>query len=86
MTQLQVILLYLFFSILWAIVITVLTLVIKKIIAFIKNKLNIENNNYISNKVSPEIDIHDQIKVIHTLRKFYQRDFEEFVTMIFELK
>lgn len=44
------------------------------------------NITHISNYITKKIDIHDQIKVIHTLRKFYPRDFEEFVAMIFELK
>ena len=78
-------------SILWVILI----LLIKTIITFIKNKLNIISNkiNYWYNhndendtKTLPKIDIHNKIKVIHRLRKFYPRDFEEFVVLLFELK
>ena len=95
MAEIEVILSYLFVSILWAVTITVFILVIKKIGAFIKDKLKIESNDvnhwYSCNienniKALSEIDIHDHIKVIHTLRKFYPKDFEEFVALLFELK
>ena len=65
------------------------------IVFTIKSKLNLKNNdidnNYSYNiennvKILSKIDIHNQVNVIHTLRKFYPRDFEEFVAMIFELK
>lgn len=63
---------------------------------FLKHKIDINHShNNISHEPSTKventtsspknIDIHDQIKVIHTLRKFYPRDFEEFVALLFEL-
>ena len=51
-----------------------------------ENIYTANNITQTSNYIPKKIDIHDQIKVIHTLRKFYPRDFEEFIAMIFELK
>ena len=90
-SSIKIILAYLIVIMFWTIVI----LVIKAIITFIKNKLNITSNNvnywYNHNdennaKALPKIDIHDKIKLIHTLRKFYPRDFEEFIALLYELK
>lgn len=76
----------------WLVTLVMIWWIISLIIGWLnynKKHENIYTANNItqtSNYVPKKIDIHDQIKVIHTLRKFYPRDFEEFIAMIFELK